>query len=265
MTDASRPKPKQPLWRIVLAIVVFAVVMIAVRYGAGLFDRRTFTTQAAAEKALDEAAETEPVLGHFKALFPEDWPAFRAGVAADYRSTPDQDALKRKSADRIRTFMARHIDWTVAAPPAELNAALTAERVFIEQLQRDNVQHCAAFGMTGLRGDEAMSRQAEQLATEAGVAKLTATRAGRDRPFAHDPATDADGQAVFDGMSAAGASPEVIQLMASGGAGGAPEQLCAGSVALYRSIDAMPDDQAARVFGSILADVAKTQPAPASN
>ncbi|RZJ44230.1 MAG: hypothetical protein EON87_10410 [Brevundimonas sp.] len=264
MQDTTKPKPKRSIWQIALTAVVFIAAAGLARYCTSNMiegGKRAFTS-AELETELDRVADTDPVFRTFRDGFPQDWQAFRSGLGADYKTTRSLAELKQKSATRVRAFMFRRVAWTTAAPPAELNAALGAERAFIEQLQRDNVQYCATFGMTGLRGDEALSQQATQLVSQVGVAKLVATRAGRDRPVAYGPMTEQDAQALFTGMGSGGASPDIVQLMANGGADGTPEQLCTGSVALYRSMDAMPGEQAARVFGAILTNVARAQIIP---
>ena len=60
-------------------------------------------------------------------------------------------------------------------------------------------------------------------------------------------------------MASAGAGQPIIDLMLSDAALGSPSQQCEGTVALYRSMDNMADDQAARVYATILRGAAAEQ------
>ena len=160
---------------------------------------------------------------------------------------------------RMRGFLLEHVAWTVAAPASYLNELLSADRAFVDQLASEGPTLCARYGMTGLNGSETISDETRRLLTVVAVKKVAATRAGRDDPQAYGEITTPDAEALVAGMTQAGASDAIIDLMLGDASLGTQDQQCAGTRAIYRSMDAMPDDQAARVYATIIRGAAAEQ------
>jgi hypothetical protein len=208
---------------------------------------------------LEQQADADQLMGAFRASFPQEWAQFKTESAADIKSSISVDEIKTRAAARMRSFTIEHIAWTAAAPSSELNAALAAERAFIDQLANDSVEVCARFGMSGLNGSETLSETAYRLLNEAGAKKILATRRGRDEPQNHGEVTAEDADSLIAQMTAAGASERVIELMLTDASLGNTSEQCDGTVALYRAMDQMSDEQAARVYATVLLGAAAAQ------
>jgi hypothetical protein len=208
---------------------------------------------------LDREADTNPSLSSFRDLFPQDWEAFKEATSADIKSSISADEVKAKARARVRSFMIERVAWTAAAPSPDLNAALSAERAFVEQLSTDSVEICARYGLSGLNGSETLSAEASRLLNDAVRMRFNATSKGRDTPQAYGEITAADADVLISGMANAGASRPIIDLILSDAASGTASQQCEGTVAIYRSMDNMADGQAARVYASILRGAAAEQ------
>jgi len=238
---------------VILSSVLFAgVVGRSCTQAAFDSGQRMLTPTSDYEAQLDRIADNDPALSKFRAAFPAEWLSFRAAMATDVKSSMSLEELKRRSADRMRSFMISNIDLTASAPVAELNEMLSAEREFVEYLANHGPLLCAQYGMAGLSGTETLSTTGIGLMTEVAILRLNATQRGRDQPEKYGTLTADDANDLMSGMRNNGASSTVVSMMMTDASVGTPDEQCEGTLAIYRAIDRMPDAQAARVYSVIL-------------
>lgn len=219
--------------------------------------QRALTPKAEVERMLDERASVDPMLGALSEAFPVEWRAMRAELADDIKSSISSSEVERRAHARSRAFMNSRASSTASAPSASLVAVANAEALLIAQLQRENEQACADFAMRGIQPGSTLSPIAVGLIGRAARARVFATREGIDTPISRGSASDDDWGAVLAAMEARGATPDLIQAFSNPTAATAGEQ-CGGGVYLYQAVVSLPTEQAARVFGEMTVEAAKS-------
>lgn len=218
--------------------------------------QNSLTPKADLEERLDRTVAGDPVMSALSESFPIEWQEMRSEMVADVRSSISALDVERRSHARTRAFMLGKTPEIAAAPSAALLEIARKDLALVSLLQEENEQHCADFGMRGLKPGSNLSPAAMQLAGQAARARVLAARQGTDSPQPRRPASDADWDNTFDVMQRNGTSDRVFA--AFGGPTSTSADQCAAAVQLYRALSELPVDLAARVYASITLEAANT-------
>jgi hypothetical protein len=241
-----------------LTVVVVAALGVLFALGQSSTFLGTATTQNFGSRdqiasELDDLAQSDLVLSAFSTSFPDEWATMRTELVADIADTSIGAAeLQMRATQLMRQFVASRALQSASAPSADLNRLVTTERDFIVALSEVDEALCARFGLSGLDGSESLSDNLYRLLSEVAVAKFNSIQSGQIRPEQHGEVTAGDVERLVAGMRTAGADDDTIALMLGDPATGSVAQQCSGSVALYRALEAMPNEQAARIYAAIL-------------
>lgn len=244
--------------KIGLTITVVAALVVLFALGqasttSGTAATQNFESRDQLASELDELAQSDRVLSAFSASFPDEWATMRAELVGDMADPAiGQAELQMRATQLMRQFVASSALQMASAPSADLKRLLTTERDFIIALSEADESLCARFGLTGLDGSESLSDSLYRLLSDVAVARFNSIKSGQARPEQHGEVTDGDVERLVEGMRSASADEDTIALMLSDPATGSVTQQCGGSVALYRALEAMPNEQAARIYAAIL-------------
>ena len=200
----------------------------------------------------------------FAATFPDEWAQFRSEAiqAVQDRSNSDDEVAALTYAF-TRRFMAERTDALVHAPDDNMQAMIEADSSLMAHLQATNVELCAIHAMTGIGPNDQLSPEIEALMSTSGARRLEAVRAGLDQPQQRADVAEDDILALRDAMEEAGVSDQAITTFLEGDpATLSAQDQCDSTVGLYRALEALPDEQAARIYGLILEGSAEAAAAP---
>lgn len=235
-------------------------VAIAVVVGIGAYaSLKVMTGASSVERQLDRLEAEDPMVMAIAANFPDEWPGLRAQMVADAQSGLSVREVTERAFVRARAFMQTLAPATAAASSTTLVQAVKGEAAFITQLQKDNVQDCADFAMSGLKPTATLTPAGLALLSPAVQARMKATREGLDNPIARPAASDDDWQAVMTRMQANGLSQAGLAAFQAPAAAPVADQ-CEGGVQLYRAVSELPPEQAARVYAQMTRDAAQASP-----
>jgi hypothetical protein len=212
---------------------------------------------------LIDAYVSDPNVGglfkEFRADFPAEFQTLLEKMTAMHRNHAPADAITKAGYDSMRTITLAHMSDVASAPTPQLLSVLAAQRDLIVELQKENVDYCAGYGMGRVPSNAQISPRGLALLNEEGVIQIRAARAGIDHPTARPQITQDDVKALQEGMRASGANDDLVKLMFSSGLPGAsPKNQCDGSVALYRGLAGMAPESGAAMFSAVLS-AAKSQ------
>lgn len=243
----------------VAAVLVGAVCFVGAKQltsGAWASGQRALTPTSEVEAMLDRLMTDEPMYQALAENFPSEWATMRRAMAEDVKSNLSTREINARAHARSRQFMLEHAPQLAAAPVEVLVPVVAAEAAFVRQLQAENVQYCADFGMRGLQPGSRPSVAAMAKLNEAGAAKIVAIRAGIDRPTRRVAGSEQDWARVLEAMGRNGAGQGTIAALAGDPSVATPETQCEGTVHLYRAIAELPPEQSAQLFAEITVQAA---------
>lgn len=205
----------------------------------------------------DEAAASidkvpaDTIIGELRADFPQDYAQLRAQAAEQAASGGGLAGVRATSARFMRTFFTSHEAAAEQAPPPALVkvAAGAMEVLMAAQVIGDDV--CTDLWAHGRVPSSDRSTPRLQAALQhVGVAQVAAVRAGLDHPAGRSagPFTPTEGAAMVAAAGRSGVSRDTIVHDASLSA----QVRCRTGIAVYRGIQTLPPEQAARVEGRLL-------------
>lgn len=247
-----------------VVLLVFAVLAAGVYVFAGrdAWDIGAADTAGKPEKNITaEALEAEmknmgkpaELFEVLKAQFPDEYNAFLAQAADSLNKGASFSESKREGFLFMRSITQKYMDKLILAPDAEMAAFVSSQNALIKQLQREDQQQCADFGMRGFKEDVVLSPQSMDLAAATGIAQINGIRAGIDNPTPREAASPEDWKVVFQAMMQQGAKQEDIQRLAT--AATVPlttEQECSISVQMFAAIETLPQALRGKVFATML-------------
>jgi hypothetical protein len=144
------------------------------------------------------------------------------------------------------------------APAPELAAFRNGQVAVIESLQRHNLDQCARFTMTGLTIDQVDDAESRPLMIDAAITVFEGAAAARDHPANRKfsgQLSQADSVALGNALRKEGMTDADLQAFITPGAllKAPAAQQCSVGLYLWRAINTLTPEQAARVTAQILA------------
>lgn len=251
---------RRSIWYTIAAIGVCAVSFVGAKQLASdgiATARRALTPRANVEASLERAISNQAGFTALAQNFPTEWATMREEMAADIKSQMPIEGVSARAYARSRVFMSRQAEATASAPTPALIQMLASEFDFISELQRENVEYCADFGIRGLKPGSKLSLVMMQKLDFIFRDRVIATRQGLDHPQRRNPSEDEDWALVATNMRANGVPDSTLEALKNP-ASASPDILCEGSVQFYRALYELPPEQGAKLFGEITRDAAKT-------
>lgn len=179
--------------------------------------------------------------------FPEDFDA----LVDDLVSAPTQEAANNAAFQGMRNFRKRQLGNLAKAPDDSLVQMIINERLLIEALQRSDTSLCAQYAMTGFQQGATVPPDAVRYLSQ-GTAMLIEAAAKGSRsgqPARSRDLSEDDAVAMFQGMVEHGLSDEAFNAYIDGTSNSLPiREKCASGVILYRTLQDLPADEAARIY-----------------
>lgn len=239
-----------------LAFAIAALLFVG--HSEGARAQSTPSRQAEAEAVLSALLPSDPTMSALAEFFPAEWETIRRDMLADVISTMPVAELNARSHARMRAFINQRAGDIAQASTETLVTLLASDLAVLEALEAENVQYCADFGMRGIQPGSRLSGDVVRQLGRANRTRIRAAFEGGVRPARRNPATEKDWTALLDVIEAGGASDALIDSIVAGGEGATPALQCAGTMALYRGLSALPMELGAKLYGSIIIAAAET-------
>lgn len=185
--------------------------------------------------------------------FPAEYEALRADLELDAKNGVSQAQREEALASEIHWFVADHAEQAASAPDADLARFADTYAVALERLAAVDWEACGRIDRRLSQARLASNRNMTDFLAEATVAHLMAAKAGAASPIGRRGPDEADLAALSDSMKRAGASDAMIVAVMQSGLQGLPESdRCRGSLAVYRGVADLPEEQSARWAARLL-------------
>ncbi len=182
------------------------------------------------------------------------------GNVADQSVTPKD--IELSAFKHTRSFISAKTAAIAAAPDPEMKRMIAADGALLRQLRIESIDACAQHAMHGMQPGTKPSPTALALVDRSSANRIRAARAGEQRPTKRSQPSEKDLEAWVVAMYASGASETALDAFFSGSAENQSAQTqCDATIAMYDALEAMPLDQAGRVYALILIEAEKAQAA----
>lgn len=251
----TRARGGDPLWAVVLGILLLVALAIAAATGAAIFAKKSIADRGSPEAidaALSADAHSAVLFEAIREDFPEEYTRIRDALAKDARDGLPPPVLRQRLFAMMRATSLEHMHELAQAPHAALAAFNAAEARMIEGLEADDVELCARYVMNGFGPGDTIPPRARQALSDMGVAQWRAAAAGRDWPADRKigrvlPPRDAE--ALVAAMRAQGMGDKDLEIFATPAlwVRAEPWRQCATGKWLVSAVGKLPAEQGDRV------------------
>ena len=130
-------KGKRSPVEVAIAILIAVVVGAIVKYGVQEFypkARNILSSDESVGAKFEQYADRDVTMSALRENFPDYWQEYKKFLVRDTKSLLSERDVKVRSAQEVRKFFNKNINWTLSASDGEIVSLMRAESRFVDIL-----------------------------------------------------------------------------------------------------------------------------------